>query len=111
MLGSRTKPRLTPQKPGKVAIVVALGLYGLTRVIKHLQIIRLLSIESLPAKFKLTRESQQAVPGIGSGDPYEMNVEQEDNNVSTVVQSTVSETAAYGIIRSRIRDIANLVAF
>ena len=91
VFGSTVKPKETPQKPGKVAIAVALGLYVVMTPIMHLQIYLRLSIES-EIRSKLTMASQHCDPGKGSGEPYVINVEQVETNAVTAEHSLTADT-------------------
>lgn len=86
MLGSIVKPRETPQKPGNVAIAVALGLYEVISPIMHLHTDCLCSTVS-DRLLRLAIAWQQGDPGKGSGVPYVTNDEQAEMRAVTVVQS------------------------
>lgn len=85
VLGSMMKPRETPQKPGKVAMAVALGPLVEMRPIMHLQT----NLWS-PIALRLTIASQHGVPGSGSGEPSAMKVEQVETSDVTVEHSMLA---------------------
>lgn len=91
VLGSMVNPRETPQKPGKVAIAVALGLFWVIKSIKQRQTLRRLSAESATL-LRVDMAIQQGDPGIGSGVPSFTKLEHDDTNAVTVLQS-VDESA------------------
>ncbi|KAL3650482.1 hypothetical protein CASFOL_006885 [Castilleja foliolosa] len=93
-------PSETPQKPGRVAMAVALELWAAIRSITQRHTERRLSPESARL-LRLVIATQQGDPWIGSGDPYITKLEQAEISAVTVEQSS-SEAAAEGGNNRRI---------
>lgn len=92
--GSIMKPRETPQRPGRRATAVALGLYIVMNLIMQSHVDLLFSIESAATLYMFVTPSQHGVPSAGSGSPYSTKFEQPDIRDNTVVQSTDAVTAS-----------------
>jgi hypothetical protein len=88
--GSIVNPRETPQRPGRRATAVALGLYIVMNPIMQWQVDLIFSIESDATLYMLFTPSQHGVPSAGSGSPNSTKFEHPDIRDSTVVQSTVA---------------------